>query len=139
MKRKLVILVLAVLLLSMVGATMAEPIERTWPVWGMDRDGNMMRGAFGVVTFNTQSGAWSLTTYGRTLYTDVGIYYFGITTSKPVIGIDPVVTYILSPIDDDDLDGHIDLSGTVSDSTLLSEINMNIANGGVFFLGTNSV
>lgn len=137
MKRKLVILVLAVLLLSMVGTTMAEPIKRTTAVWGMDAGGNMMGAGFGLVTFDTQSGAWSLTTFGRPLYTDVGIYYFGITTSKPVRGIVPESTYIVSPLYDDD--GDIDLSDTVSDNLLLSEINQNIANGGVFFLGTNSV
>lgn len=136
MKRKLVILVLAVLLLSMVGATIAKPTEKTKVVWGMDESGNMLGGGFGVVTFDTNSGAWSVTTRGRTLDTDVGIYYFGITTSKPVKGIAPDMTPIETLYD---ADGYIDVSGTVSDTALLSEINQNIANGGVFYLGANSV
>lgn len=134
MKRKLVILVLATLLLSMVGVTMAKPIEQTTVLWGMTADGEILGGGFGIVTFNTQSGEWSLTTIGRTLDTDT-YYYFGITTSKPVKGVDPAPghTFIVLLKDTDGPD----YSGTVSDP-LLSIINENIANGGVFLLEANS-
>ena len=136
MKRKLAILVLAVLLLSMVGVTMANPIERTTVLWGMDGYGNMLGPGFGVVTFNTESGAWSLTLRGRTLWTD-NTYAFDITTSKPPVrGFFPEHIHI-TDFTLNEADGP-DYSGTVSDPLRLSEINQNIANGGVFLLEANS-
>lgn len=132
MKRKLVILVLAVLLLSMVGVTMAKPSEQTTVLWGMDGDGHVLGPGFGVVTFDTVSGNWSFTLRGRTLWTDAN-YAFAITTSKPVKDIFPehihITDFTLNSADGPDY------SGTVSDP---SEINQYIANGGVFLLEANS-
>lgn len=132
---------LAVLLLSMVGVPMVAAANANTMVkgnvYGMTVNGYMIWGQpVGKATFDTQSGAWSLTTT-KTLPSTNFIYYFGITKSKPVKGIIPEETRIVTiPVDDKD---YIERSGTVSDSTLLSELNQNIANGGVFYLDVNSV
>lgn len=133
----------AVLLLSMVGVPMVAAANANTMVkgnvYGMYADEYMMGGQpVGKATFDTQSGAWSITTTKKTLpSTDAGIYYFGITTSKPVKSIRPDITRIVTIyVGTDDF---IDQSGTVSDSNSLSELNQNIANGGVFYLGANSV
>jgi hypothetical protein len=132
---------LAVLLLSMVGVPMVAAANANTMVKGnvngMTINGYMIGGQpVGKATFDTQSGAWSLTTTKTLPYTNY-YYYFGITKSKPVKGIPPEITDILTiPVDDKD---YIDQSGTVSDSTLLSELNQNIANGGVFYLNVNIV
>jgi hypothetical protein len=128
-------------LLSMVGVPMVAAANANTMVkgnvWAMDSNGYMIGGQpVGKATFDTQSGAWSLITTKTLPYTEAGNYYFGITTSKPVKGIRPEITKIVTIyVGTDD---SIDLSGTESESPL-SELNQSIANGGVFYLGANSV
>jgi hypothetical protein len=146
MKRILVIALLAGVLISTIGVTMAVGEENptiTRAIFGgpPSEAGVSVKVALGIVTLNFQTGEWTLTTYAPLPSTDANLYYAGITLSTPLAGqggryangVSEFVGWINS------VDGRIVASGTINDLGLLTEIEILLEGGSVFVLMPNDV
>ena len=133
MKRALVIAVLAVLVISTVGATAAVAKDTTvsgkvYPVRGYTV-GAVLKGA--KATFDTQSGAWTISTTKALPPAFQGHYYLAVSSSPPVKNqwtSAPIIATVVVGAD-----GKIDKSGTGTTASL-RDVDQAIANGGVFLL-----
>ena len=134
MKRALVIAVLAVLVISTVGATAAVAKEKTTvsgnvhPVTGYTV-GAVLKGA--KATFDTQSGAWTISTTKALPPAFQGHYYLAVSSSPPVKNqwtSAPIIATVVVGAG-----GKIDKSGTGTTASL-RDVDQAIANGGVFLL-----
>src|SRR5512139_588067 len=91
MKRILVIALLAGVLISTIGVTMAVGQVNptiTRAIFGGEPSaaGASVKAAVGIVTLNFQTGDWTLTTYAPLPSTDNNLYRAGITLSTPLAG-----------------------------------------------------
>lgn len=133
MKRALVIAVLAVLVVSTVCATAAVAKSTTvsgnvYPVRGYTV-GAVLQGLR--VTFDTQSGAWTIKTTKALPSAFQGRYYLAVSSSPPVSNqwtSAPIIATVVARAG-----GKIDQSGKGTTASL-SDVDQAITNGGVFLL-----
>jgi hypothetical protein len=96
--------------------------------------------AVGIVTFDTETGDWTVITRNRLPHADANIYYPSISTSPastyPGVGRWVQETYPWDYVWS--VDGRIEATGTV-DSEELARSNEALANGGIFVLATNFI
>jgi len=136
---------LAGLVIAAIGAKVAvaegDPTIVTRPIFASDSSGHYVGPAVGIVTFDTETGDWTVSTRNRLPQSDFNYYY-------PALSISPVVAvpgygrwvqeayfwagYMVS------VDGVVEASGTV-EAWELDLINEALANRGIFLLATNSI
>lgn len=110
------------------------------PIFASDMNGEYVGPAVGMVTFNTETGDWTVSTRDRLPYTDVNLYYPAISVGPPSHwpGYGRYVedaffwTYFYA------VNGVINESGTV-EPWQLEIINQAFEDGGIFLLMTNSI
>ncbi len=147
MKRILVIAVLTVLLMSTVSMTAAAAEQNkvvTRPVFiegGWTPDGHPLGPAVGTVTFNTETGAWTVKAYSPLLGgASTGFFTLRVSIAAPTTPgrfVDDGAEIAHVPALPDGATGKILQSGTlnpITGSSDLTAINTCIANGGVFTL-----
>jgi hypothetical protein len=143
MNRKLFMALLAAVAISTIGTGAAAAQGNatvTRPIFASDASGHTIGPAVGIVTFNTETGDWTLSTRDRLPQSDANIYYLAISTSP--VSTEPKVgrwvedcfwwTYLWS------VNGAIEASGTV-EPWQLDLINDALENHGIFLLPTNSI
>lgn len=142
MKRILWTTVLAGLLIAATGANVAvaEGNQRIVirPIFASDILVREVGPAVGIVTFDTETGDWTVTTRNRLPQADYDIYSPSISTSPvstlPRSGRRVEAAYTWAIVTS--VDGVIAASGTVTPE-VLDLINQALADGGIFLLGTN--
>jgi hypothetical protein len=110
------------------------------PIFASDISGEDVGRAVGIMTFNTETGDWAISTRGRLPSTDANIYYpaisLGPATALPRFGRWVEEAFYWTNVVS--VDGVINASGTV-DASQLETINQALADGGIFILVTNSI
>ncbi len=143
MKRILVIALLAGVLISTIGVTMAVGQGNptiTRPIFACPFEGGLIGRAVGIITLNTETGEWTLTTEGPLHYTDADLYTLGITLSAPLVSLHGrwAIDYFSWGDTVYSVDGRIEASGTVTPD-IVSAIQLCLEDGAVFILLANSV
>lgn len=144
MKRMLWTTLLAGLVIAATGAKVAVAEENPnlviRPIFASDSSGHYVGSAVGIVTFDTETGDWTLITRNRLPQSDANIYYPSIATS-PVSNAPGPGRWIENAYSWDyvwSVDGVIEASGTVSPEWL-DTINQLLADRSIFVLVTNSI
>jgi len=146
MKRTFWTTVLAGLVIAAASAKVAvaqgNPTIVIRPIFASDATGQYVGPAVGIVTFNTETGDWTLSTRDRLPSSDYDLYYLAISTSTiqtfPHVGRWVGDSYGLTAGALQSVDGVIEASGTV-DPLELDLFNQAIADHGIFMLLTNSI
>jgi len=153
MKRMIVVALLAGVLISTIGVTMAagerNPVL-TRVIFGSDERGCWIGPAVGIITFDTETGEWTITTHAPLPRTDVDLYHLAITVSAPhgrYITPDTEYGCAASLATVYSVDGRIEASGTLSDifqdpqdlQDYIDIIIQLLEDRAVFVLTTNSI
>ena len=144
MRRVLWTTLLTGLMMAATGSTVAvadgNPRIVIRPIFASDISGQEVGPAVGLVTFNTETGDWTVSTRDRLPLSDANIYYPSISLSQPstLPGYGRFVQDSYFWVHLMSVDGVIEASGTVTPWEL-DLINQALANRGVFLLATNSI
>lgn len=145
MKRILWTTLFAGLVLAATGSNVAVaqggPSIVTRPIFASDASGHYVGPAVGIVTFNTETGDWTVSTRNRLPQSDFNYYYPALSTSPVLVVPGPGrwvqdsyywAGYFVS------VDGVVEASGTVGPDEL-EFMNQALAARGIFILATNSI
>jgi hypothetical protein len=134
-----VVALLAGVLISTIGVTVAagerNPVL-TRVIFGSDLEGCWLGPAAGIITFDTETGDWTVTTHAPLPPSDANLYFPSITLSAPQ-GRDAGCA-VISFGTVRSVDGRIEASGTVPEEAI-SEIMFLLEDRSVFVLTTNSI